>query len=274
MASSKREKELARMRADRQAARRAAVAARRRQRTLVLSGVAAAVVVAVIATLVVVKTRGGSKDTLAASPTPSASPSAAADTTAAPNPTTGCAYTSSGTAARKVAKPPTAGFERTKAQTAVLTTSAGPVTLELASAKAPCTVNSFTSLAKAAFFNDTPCHRLTTAGIFVLQCGDPTGKGSGGPGYVFPEENLMGAVYKRGTVAMARTNAKGTNGSQFFLVYKDSPSLPADYTPFGTIVGGLDVLDKIAKAGTDDKNGAGDGAPKTPVQLKTVVVKS
>lgn len=151
-----------------------------------------------------------------------------------------------------------------------LTTSQGPITFEAPSAKAPCTVNSFRSLAESGYFNDTPCHRLTTAGISVLQCGDPTGTGKGDPGYKFPDENLEGATYPRGTVAMANSGAD-TNGSQFFLVYADS-SLPPSYTPFGTITAGLDVLDKVAAAGVEAGARPSDGKPTLPVQISTVQV--
>lgn len=145
---------------------------------------------------------------------------------------------------------------------------------------APYTVYSFVYLVNKQYFTTTPCHRLTTAGIYVLQCGDPSGTGSGGPGYQFQDENLAslgtpdatGAVtYKAGTVAMANAGP-GTNGSQFFLVYKDSPIPPA-YTPFGTITEGLDVLQQIAQAGTDDSNSAGDGVPKESVQIESVTVR-
>src|SRR5947209_6377383 len=109
----------------------------------------------------------------------------------------------------------------------------------LDTAAAPCTVNNFRSLIARHFYDNTPCHRLTTQGIYVLQCGDPSGKGTGGPGYTFADENLKGAKYPRGTVAMANSGP-GTNGSQFFLVYKDT-QLDPNYTPFGTITKGLDI---------------------------------
>ena len=144
---------------------------------------------------------------------------------------------------------------------ASITTSQGDVGLELDNGKTPCTVNNFTSLAKQGFFDNTTCHRLTTsAELGVLQCGDPTGTGTGGPGYRFPNEYPTNqyrmtdpalkkpVVYPRGTLAMANSGP-GTNGSQFFLVYKDS-QLPPTYTVFGTIDGtGLATLDKIAAGG-------------------------
>ncbi len=152
--------------------------------------------------------------------------------------------------------------------TATIVTSSGTVKARLLGSKAPCTVASFTHLAQKKFFDGTVCHRLTTEGIFVLQCGDPTGKGSGGPGYTIPDENLTGATYPAGTLAMANTGQPHTGGSQFFICYKETP-LPPQYTPFGTVTAGLDVVQKVGKAGSDNSNGSGDGAPKTKVTIKT-----
>ena len=259
MASNKRERELARMRAERQAARRAAAEARRRQRrNTLLAGLAGLVVVAVV--VGVVLTVGGGddkkKDTLAAQPSTSAGSGA-------------CTYTKQGTSSKKLpGTPPTAEVLREGTRHAVLTTSQGTIEVDLLAAKAPCTVNSFGYLADQKYFDGTSCHRLTTSGIFVLQCGDPTGTGTGGPGYQFADENLTGATYPAGTVAMANSGP-GTNGSQFFLVYKDT-QLPPSYTPFGTITKGLDLVAKVAKAGAV---GGVDGKPKLPITLKTVTVE-
>jgi len=153
--------------------------------------------------------------------------------------------------------------------TATLTTDQGDVVVEMAAAEAPCTTNSFRHLATEKYFDDTSCHRLTTGGIFVLQCGDPTGSGSGGPGYQFPEENVPAeedANYPAGTVAMANAGP-GTNGSQFFLVYEDT-TLPPGYTIFGTITEGLDVVRAVAEKGVD--GGGGDGKPAQPVTIERV----
>jgi peptidyl-prolyl cis-trans isomerase B (cyclophilin B) len=152
--------------------------------------------------------------------------------------------------------------------TAVLSTNCGAITLSLAVAQAPHTVNSFAFLAGQRYFDHTPCHRLTTAGIFVLQCGDPTGTGSGGPGYTIPDENLAGATYPAGTVAMANTGRPHTGGSQFFLVYRDT-QLPPSYTPFAKVTGGLDVLQQIAALGT---TGGTDGPPRGGVVIDSVTV--
>jgi peptidyl-prolyl cis-trans isomerase B (cyclophilin B) len=185
-------------------------------------------------------------------------------------PSTQCAYSASGTAARKVKLPP-ATADKVNYQ-ATIKTNRGTIVLDLNGTKAPCTVNSFVSLANQSYFSKTPCHRLTSEkGLYVLQCGDPTGTGSGGPGYKFDDENLAGAKYTAGTVAMANSGAN-TNGSQFFLVYKNS-SLPASYTPFGTIAGGINIIQNIAKAGTTNSNGPGDGAPKEKVEIDSVTIK-
>jgi peptidyl-prolyl cis-trans isomerase B (cyclophilin B) len=154
------------------------------------------------------------------------------------------------------------------AYSATLKTSCGDIGIALNAKAAPVTVNSFVFLAGQAYFDHTTCHRLTTSGIYVLQCGDPTGTGTGGPGYTFPDENLKGATYPAGTVAMANSGPN-TNGSQFFLVYRDS-SLPPSYTPFGTITSGMDVLTDIAANGTAD--GSTDGAPKDDVVINNVPV--
>lgn len=145
---------------------------------------------------------------------------------------------------------------------AVLATNCGDITVELYGDEAPQTVASFNFLADEGYFDGSPCHRLTTSGIFVLQCGDPTGKGTGGPGYTFADENLEGAKYPKGTLAMANSGP-GTNGSQFFLVYKDT-QLDPNYTPFGTIIEGLDLIAKVADGGSVPP---GDGKPKTAVTI-------
>ncbi len=155
---------------------------------------------------------------------------------------------------------PAAGY------TAVLETNCGAVTIALEAARAPRTVNSFAFLAGEQYFDHTRCHRLTTQGIYVLQCGDPTATGTGGPGYRFPDENLTGAIYPAGTLAMANSG-RDTNGSQFFLVYQDT-KLPPNYTPFGRVVDGLGVLTRVANAGVRD--GSGDGAPSQDIVLNKV----
>src|SRR5579863_268366 len=150
-------------------------------------------------------------------------------------------------------------------------TTQGVITVKMLTAKAPCTTFSFRFLASRGYFNSTHCHRLTVQGIYVLQCGDPTGTGSGGPGYSFNDENLAGATYPAGTVAMANAGPN-TNGSQFFFVWKNT-TLPALYTPFGTVIGGMKVLQKIAAAGDDQQNGPGDGYPHLFVEFRHIQIE-
>jgi peptidyl-prolyl cis-trans isomerase B (cyclophilin B) len=181
-----------------------------------------------------------------------------------------CTYIASGKAARKVSLPPK-DADISATYTAAIKTNRGTININLLNSKAACTVNSFVSLADQGFYNNTPCPRLVTTGIYVLQCGDPTGTGSGGPGYEFASENLKGAKYPADTVAMANSGSADSNGSQFFLVYKNTP-LPASYTPFGTITSGLSVLKAIAAKGDDNSNPAGGGKPKEKVQIERVTI--
>jgi peptidyl-prolyl cis-trans isomerase B (cyclophilin B) len=149
-------------------------------------------------------------------------------------------------------------------------TNQGVITVKMLTTAAPCTTFSFRFLASQGYYNDTHCHRLTVQSIYVLQCGDPTGTGSGGPGYEFNDENLTGATYPAGTVAMANAGPD-TNGSQFFFTWKNTTLAPA-YTPFGTVIGGMNVLQKIAAAGDDQQNGPGDGYPNLYTQFLYVQV--
>jgi peptidyl-prolyl cis-trans isomerase B (cyclophilin B) len=153
-----------------------------------------------------------------------------------------------------------------------LQTSIGTLDATLDADRTPCTVNSFVSLARQGFFDKTPCHRLTTspATIFVLQCGDPSGTGTGGPGYTIPDELSGKETYGPGTLAMANTGQPDSGGSQFFIVYQNTP-LPPDYTVFGQVdPAGVKAVQKMAKQGTDDAYGDGDGHPKVTVTLESV----
>ncbi|GAA3111623.1 MULTISPECIES: peptidylprolyl isomerase [Streptomyces] len=244
--SDQRRRQLAREKYERQQKRRAEARRKARRRTALI-GAAAAVVVATVVGLVVggVFDSDGKKE------------------------------------ASEPSGPPAMAIDKSAKYTLGLTTNSGAIKVSMDAAKTPETVNSFKSLADKKFFDGTKCHRLTTDGIFVLQCGDPEGTGSGGPGYTIKDENLdsLGkpnetgkVVYPAGTVAMANTGQPNSGGSQFFLVYKDT-QLPPGYTPFGTMdAAGLKVVEGIAKAGTAD--GATDGAPKNTVTIeKATVVK-
>jgi peptidyl-prolyl cis-trans isomerase B (cyclophilin B) len=275
---------------ERQLERRAAKERKRRIYTIVGSAVGAIVVIgAIVATVVLTNRDSGSQTASAATTTPTSATSAAPSapgqlpTFAAPaNLGANCQYPASADKASKPNNPPRTGKIPTDpAQVSVsMATNQGNIGLQLDNAKSPCTVNSFASLAQQGFFNDTVCHRLTTSrGLAVLQCGDPTGQGTGGPGYQFENEYPTNqyqpddpklqepVLYPRGTLAMANAGP-GTNGSQFFLVYKDS-QLPPNYTVFGTIdQTGLATLDKIAAAGV--AGGGEDGKPATEVKITLV----
>ena len=166
---------------------------------------------------------------------------------------------------------PNAGITESNKATISFTTNQGEIVIETTPSLAPLTVNAMAALAQKNYFDNTICHRLTTEGIFVLQCGDPTGTGTGGPGFNIPDENLPEAVennYPAGTVAMANAGP-GTSGSQFFLVYQDT-TLGPDYTIWGSITSGLDILQTIASAGVVD--GGTDGAPLTGVTIESTKV--
>lgn len=177
-----------------------------------------------------------------------------------------CQYVPGGSAARDVDTPP-GEPEASGTVAATITTDAGDIAVTLDADAAPCTVGSFLSLADQGYFDDTECHRLTTQGIFVLQCGDPTASGRGGPGYTYADELTGSETYPAGTLAMANAGAD-TNGSQFFLVYEDTQLAPA-YTVFGQIdPAGLEVVQAIAAKGA--AGGAPDGAPAETVTIESV----
>lgn len=155
------------------------------------------------------------------------------------------------------------------AKSFTMVTNCGTITITTVGKKAPWTLTELATLAKGKYFDNSLCHRLTTTGIYVLQCGDPTATGSGGPGFQYPDENLPASAlnnYPAGTVAMANSGP-GTNGSQFFLVYADT-TLGPDYTIWGKITKGLDIVQAIAKAGV--KGGGGDGTPSQTIALLKV----
>jgi len=174
------------------------------------------------------------------------------------------------------ASAPSAALSEHATWDALIVTNCGDIRMKLDGRAAPQTVSSFVFLARKGFFDDSPCQRLTTSGIYVLQCGDPTGTGTGGPGYGFGIENAPASGdYPAGTIAMARTNDPNSNGSQFFLVYKDS-KLPTDgggYSIFGTVKSGLDVLTKVAASGAAAADATGNTPPNTPINITSVTVK-
>ncbi|MGV0677512.1 peptidylprolyl isomerase [Mycolicibacterium fortuitum] len=291
MPTNEQRRATAKRKLERQLERRAAKERKRRIITIAGSAAAAVVVIgAIVATFVFTSKDSGSttasaSTTTATSGTP-AQPAADGQLPAFVAPAdlgANCQYPASTTPASKPNTPPRTGKIPTDPATVSVSvvTTQGNIGLQLDNGKAPCTVNSFASLAGQNYFNDTPCHRLTSGGLSVLQCGDPTGQGTGGPGYKFADEYPTNqyqpdnpalkqpVVYPRGTLAMANAGPN-TNGSQFFLVYQDS-QLPPNYTVFGKIDDtGLATLDKIAAAGV--AGGGGDGKPALDVQLKSVAL--
>ena len=290
MPTNEQRRATAKRKLERQLERRAEQARRRRMLAIVGGSVAAAVVVvAVVATVVL--TNRAHKDKQA-SATGNSSSSAAPGTSSGIPPLppfkpaadlgANCQYEPSAEQASKPANLPRPGKVPTDpAQVSVsMVTNQGPIGLLLANNESPCTVNSFASLAQQKFFDNTKCHRLTASPTSsLLQCGDPSGDGTGGPGYQFANEYPTDqyqpddpavhepVVYPRGTLAMANAGPN-TNGSQFFMVYKDT-QLPPEYTVFGKIQqDGLATLDKIAKGGV--AGGGQDGQPNTEVTIKSV----
>jgi peptidyl-prolyl cis-trans isomerase B (cyclophilin B) len=289
---NERQRRIARERHRRQQEQRYARQRQMRRRGLIGTGVVLAA--ALIATLLVVFLPGGSTKHPAASASKSVAPSPTATATAVAEPAHHCSYAATTPVAKKVSFPPTTP-DYTASYQASINTNLGKITFNLLNSKATCTANSFVHLAEAGYFNNTQCHRMVTSGIYVLQCGDPyatatakldcssTSKiGTGTPGYEFASENLTKATYPAGTVAMANEGSAGTNGSQFFIVYKDSTSgLNASsgpsYTPFATVSSGLDIVQNVAKKGYACQyvvSGQSEGgAPKEKVIIDSVTIK-
>ncbi|MDJ0361573.1 peptidylprolyl isomerase [Rhodococcus sp. H29-C3] len=282
MPSNEQRRETAKKKLERQLERRAERAKKRKQLTIAGSVLGVAVVIGAVAVVFAI-TRGGDEPETTASDTPSAD-TLITDGRSEPLPeTVNCAYPAAQAPAAKPNTPPRTDAIPTSDEplSYSMETSQGNIGLTLNNPQAPCTVNSFVSLANQGYFDGTSCHRLTTsAGLQVLQCGDPAGTGQGGPGYEFADEFPVDQYnvgdpaasqpisYPRGTIAMANAGS-GTNGSQFFLVFGDS-KLPPAYTAFGTIdETGLQTLDKIAAGGAE--GGAQDGKPALPVDITSVV---
>ncbi len=185
--------------------------------------------------------------------------------------TVNCAYVTGSSPSKPVDPPSGTNVPSTGTVAVVITTNEGPITITMDRAKTPCTINSFLSLAQQKYFDATTCHRLVNSGMFLLQCGDPSGKGTGGPGYTFRDETYATDTFPAGTVAMANAGTN-TNGSQFFLVYA-ATGLPPKYTVFGHMdAAGIAVIAKIAAGGDDGSNSAGGGKPNNPAKIITVTV--
>lgn len=300
MPTNEQRREAAKRKLARQLAHRAQRSTARRRRYAVASGGAVAVllVLGVVALSVTLgkHDQAGAAKPAATTSTGTAKPAAAASMgdTAKPNPNSppiagpvsepvrptplpasvDCRYLATQQTPARPVQPPLAGPTPAKGTVQVtMRTSAGAIGLTLDRALAPCTVHSFLSLAKQGFYANSPCHRLVTnPGLHVLQCGDPTGSGAGGPGYTIPDEVFPELTYGRGLVAMANTGQPDSGGSQFFLIYGQT-QLPPQYTVFATISpAGLTVLGQIAKAGDDGslEPSPGGGKPNQPVTITSV----
>lgn len=288
--SNRRERALARGKYERQQQRRAQSAARRKARQRI-TGIAVVVVLVAGAVAWVAFSRGSqpqetaqpaaSASPAAASPAPSSVPSSSAVPAATPSSAAGGSTTPATVVSCSPPGTPrpdnltyaSAPDSATAAASITLQTNCGDIVIETLPGQAPLTVASEAFLAQEGFYDQTSCHRLTTAGIYVLQCGDPKGNGTGGPGYTVPDENLPAegeGNYPAGTVAMANAGP-GTSGSQFFIVYQDT-TLPAGYSIWGKVVQGLDVVQGVAAAGV--QGGGSDGPPAQPVFITKAIVTS
>jgi cyclophilin family peptidyl-prolyl cis-trans isomerase len=280
--TNKQRREAAQRRLQRQLERREELARKRRRNLLV--GVTVIAVLAVVGAFFVISSLGGDDGSTddAAAASSSAAPTSAASAATATNAdgTVACNFipdTSGNTNLKDVGTPPdAANTPTTGTSTLLMSTGQGDLTLTLDRAKAPCAASSFTYLAQQGFFNGSPCHREVNQETFgVLQCGDPTGTGQGGPSYKFGQEVSADTTYPRGTIAMANSGQPDSTGSQFFLCFTDTQLSP-DYTAVGTVdEAGLAVLDQIAAAGNDGsfEPSPGGGAPSTPVTITTMTVK-
>ncbi|MEV8353728.1 peptidylprolyl isomerase [Streptomyces niveus] len=254
--SEQRRRQLAREKFERQQQRRAEIRGKARRRNVIIASALAVVLAAgggayAIAGLT---DDDGEKQDVAQQDSPSTPPSPSESKPAGPKMT----------------------IDAKAKYTMTLKTNEGDIGIAMDAAKTPETVNSFKSLTDKKFFDGTKCHRLTTENIFVLQCGDPKGDGTGGPGYTIADENLDGlgkpaadgaVTYPAGSVAMANTGQPNSGGSQFFLVFKDT-KLPPSYTPFGTMdAEGLKTVEAVAAAGVTGDN-KGDGPPKKAVTIE------
>ena len=275
MSTQKQRREAARRKLERQLEARQERARRRRRGNLIASVVGALVVVGVLITFLVFTGNDKKSPAATGSTPPSGSTSAsvsppAAAAAAKPYP---CAFTKSATPAAKKATVPTDSTPPKKGTVDLaVKTSRGNLTIQLDRAFAPCAVESFESLATQGYYDRSPCHRLVTSGIFVLQCGDPLGTGAGGPGYTINDEYTGKENYARGVVAMANTGSPNSSGGQFFIMTKDSNTgLGKTYSVVGKVTSGMGVVDKVAAGGVSATTG--DGKPKLPISIESMTKK-
>lgn len=294
MPTSKQRREAARRHLERQLERRQQREAARRRLNVIASVIGVLVVVAVVVITTLMLRHDNKPTNAAASNSDSSSASASPSSTASPLPsraappikaraakkTSGpCKYAEDASKLTAgnlfdVGLPPDPKPTPTANRTAVFTTNQGTITVTLNAKNAPCNVQSIAYLIQKKFYDNTACPRSVNSGIFVVQCGDPTGTTAGGPTYATKDENLAKASYTAGTLAMANSGAN-TNGSQFFFITKDSNgALGKNYTVIGHVTAGLDILQKVAAGGDDGSNQAGGGKPNIPLYFKTVRLKA
>ena len=164
---------------------------------------------------------------------------------------------------------PAMQIDPSKRYQATLHTNKGDITIELLVGDAPKTVNNFVFLAREGFYSNVPFHRIIKD--FMIQTGDPTGTGTGGPGYRFPDERVN-RRYERGIVAMANAGPN-TNGSQFFICHgRNAESLPPNYTIFGRVTEGLDVVDAIANVPTQSSGRGERSTPTEDLRIESVEI--
>ncbi|WP_166534447.1 peptidylprolyl isomerase [Blastococcus xanthinilyticus] len=281
MPTNKQRREAAQRHLQRQLERRTELAKKRRRNLgLILTALAAVVLVG--AALLFTGVLGGDDDAAdpaadGSTPTTSAPTSSSATRTTNADGTVTCEYLpdeSGNPNLTDVGTPPDPEATPTQGRVDLLmATDQGDLTLTLDRSIAPCAAASFTYLAEQDFYAGSTCHRLVTQEAFgLLQCGDPTGTGSGGPSYKYAEEVTAETTYPRGTIAMAKTAAPSSTGSQFFLTFTDV-TLPPEYTVVGSIdEAGLAVLDTVAAGGVQGAEGPGDGPPNIPVTVEDIAV--
>ncbi|WP_051266388.1 peptidylprolyl isomerase [Nakamurella lactea] len=269
MPSNQQRREAAKRKLQRQLARREQERTRRRRNTLIAGAVAVVLVAAGVVWLVTANKN--STTTAAPDANATASDATGTDSTATSTaPATPCTYPASGTAAKKVDPPSNISPAKTGKVDATIALNGESVPVTLDRSLAPCSVNSFLSLAAQGFYDNTNCHRLTkSAELNILQCGDPSGKGNGGPGYEYATQVADQAKYPVGTLAMANTGTTG-EGSQFFIVYGKTTIAPS-YTIIGTVSdAGMKVVQSIAEKGVKDDRQ--DGAPNAAAKIESVKV--
>ena len=264
MPTNQQRREAAKRKLQRQLQRREEQDRARRQRLVIVGVVAAVLVIAGTVWFFV----SGPTSSTASDASSTAADATGTDETSAP--TTPCSYPAAGTAAKDVTAPTNLEPLNSGTVDSTIVLNGQDVPVSLNREIAPCGVNSFLSLASQGFYDNTSCHRLTVSEqLNILQCGDPSGKGNGGPGYSFATEVATDATYPVGTLALANAGPD-TNGSQFFIVY-GTTTLSPEYTILGTVTGdGMKVVDEIAAQGV--QNGAQDGPPVATTDIAKVTV--